>query len=82
MIHEGGHYRLYIENPIWPDRSAPKAQAIQTLTERWSRIVERFIRRFPDQWVWMHDRWKTKAAPQAERVELRFDPALQFERAG
>lgn len=60
MIHEQDHYRLFIEDPIWPDEGTPKEEAIRNMTERWCRIVERYVRLFPDQWVWMHNRWKTK----------------------
>ena len=39
------------------DRKNPKA--IIENTQRWSKIVENHIRKYPDQWVWMHKRWKT-----------------------
>ncbi len=61
MIHEGDQYRLYLEDPIWPDENLDKEESTKQLTETWSRVVERYIRRFPDQWVWMHNRWKTKS---------------------
>ena len=60
MIHERSQYRLYIEDPIWPDGTLGKDEAVKQMTEKWSRIVENYVRCFPDQWVWMHDRWKTK----------------------
>ena len=29
-------------------------------TQKWSDVVESYIRCYPDQWVWMHRRWKTQ----------------------
>jgi len=29
-------------------------------TERFARITENIIRKFPEQWVWIHARWKTR----------------------
>ncbi len=60
MIHEGDQYRLYLEDLILPDPDINKEEAVKQMTEAWSKVVERYIRQFPNQWVWMHDRWKTK----------------------
>jgi KDO2-lipid IV(A) lauroyltransferase len=30
-------------------------------TRRWSTVIESYIREHPEQWVWMHKRWKTRA---------------------
>ncbi len=60
MIHEGDRYRLLIEDPIWPMEHESREEAVKLMTETWSRVVERYVERYPDQWVWMHNRWKTK----------------------
>jgi Kdo2-lipid IVA lauroyltransferase/acyltransferase len=31
-------------------------------TKKWSAVIESYIRKYPEQWVWMHKRWKTKVA--------------------
>ena len=59
LIHEGEGYRLFVEGPIEPLPSHSKEEAIEAMTVAWSQVVERFIRKFPDQWVWMHHRWRT-----------------------
>ncbi|OGW87014.1 MAG: hypothetical protein A3C35_00630 [Omnitrophica bacterium RIFCSPHIGHO2_02_FULL_46_11] len=66
MMHEGDHYRLFVEEPIWPSQEESKEKAVKMMTEAWSQIVERYVRLFPNQWVWMHNRWKTKAEPQTK----------------
>ena len=59
LVHEAERYRLYLGDPIWPERGKPREIAIRDMTEAWSSVVERTVRQFPDQWVWMHNRWKT-----------------------
>lgn len=60
MIREGNRYRLVLEEPIWPAAlHGSRDEAVQEFTEKWSAVMEKFIRAYPDQWGWMHDRWKT-----------------------
>jgi Kdo2-lipid IVA lauroyltransferase/acyltransferase len=33
---------------------------VHTLTSRLTKIVEERIRQYPDQWLWIHKRWKTR----------------------
>ena len=53
-----------------------KDEAVQSMTEVWSKVVERYVRRYPDQWAWMHNRWKTK-----NRSEIKSKEPVYFERA-
>jgi len=29
-------------------------------TQRFTKVVEDVVREYPDQWFWIHQRWKTK----------------------
>jgi KDO2-lipid IV(A) lauroyltransferase len=29
-------------------------------TQRFAKVIEEIIRKHPDQWVWIHKRWKTR----------------------
>jgi KDO2-lipid IV(A) lauroyltransferase len=56
---EGPGYRLSMEEvpvPQGEDRDALAVQLTAALSER----IEAAIRRTPEQWVWMHQRWKTR----------------------
>ncbi len=60
MVREAGRYRLaYDQEVIRVPRDASEEDLVR-LTEQWSKALERLIRRYPGQWAWMHDRWKTK----------------------
>ncbi len=41
------------------------AEAIQQIMEAYNRKLEAWIRAYPDQWFWMHRRWKTR--PETEQ---------------
>ena len=72
VIREGERYRLILEEPIYPEIiRGSKEETIQEFTERWSAIVERYIRKYPEQWAWMHDRWKT--APE-QKIQQKIYP--------
>lgn len=60
MIREKNRYRLIVEDPIVPIQRSTKEETIQYNTERWSRLIESYIRKYPEQWVWLHKRWKTR----------------------
>lgn len=54
-------HRMVFHEPILPDPSSPEAEEVPRLTQAFTRVLEQAIRRRPDQWVWIHDRWKHKA---------------------
>jgi KDO2-lipid IV(A) lauroyltransferase len=35
-----------------------KDEKIATLTQCYNDIIERAIKEVPEQWFWMHDRWR------------------------
>jgi len=61
LMRVGDRYQLHVEEPIWVEMRASREETIQEYTARWSQVIEEKIRAYPDQWVWMHRRWKTKA---------------------
>ena len=64
FIHreDGGRHVLRalpaIEPP--PDRSE---ESIRKATQHYTRIIEDAVREHPDQWIWIHRRWKTQPRP-------------------
>lgn len=53
-------YKIIWGDKIQPQIETTKAAALQKYTERWMKDVEDMIRQYPEQWGWMHDRWKTQ----------------------
>ncbi|MDP3790633.1 MAG: lysophospholipid acyltransferase family protein [Candidatus Omnitrophota bacterium] len=60
VIREGNRHRFVVEKPVELINTGNKEADIVTNTQKWSDVVESYIRRYPEQWVWVHKRWKTK----------------------
>lgn len=71
LIPEGDRYRLVFEEPIIPDRDAPRREETLRLTRAWSTRFEARIRAHPDLWVWIHDRWSTTPEQLVKRKQRR-----------
>ena len=53
-------YRLCFEPAVELVRTGDDATDIRENTQRFTRVVENCVRRNPDQWLWLHRRWKTR----------------------
>jgi KDO2-lipid IV(A) lauroyltransferase len=53
-------YRLRFEPAIELQRSGNEERDILENTARFTRAVEDYVRRHPDQWLWVHMRWRTR----------------------
>jgi len=60
------HHRIEIFDEIPVQRSADAAADITENTLRFTRAVETMVRRYPEQFLWMHRRYRTRprGAPQ------------------
>jgi KDO2-lipid IV(A) lauroyltransferase len=55
-------YRLRFEPPLELIRTGEAERDIFENTQRFARVTEEIIRKYPEQWVWLHARWKTRPA--------------------
>jgi KDO2-lipid IV(A) lauroyltransferase len=42
------------------------AEAIAKATQRYTDVIESVVRAHPEQWIWMHRRWRTQPAPSRQ----------------
>lgn len=51
--------RIIIEEPIFVEKTPDKEEDIRKLTQAYTRVLEEYIRKYPDHWFWPHRRWKS-----------------------
>lgn len=52
-------YKFIIENEIPLVMTGNRRKDMEENTRRFHAIIEKYIKKYPTQWVWMHNRWKT-----------------------
>ncbi|HWY42113.1 MAG TPA: lysophospholipid acyltransferase family protein [Candidatus Sulfotelmatobacter sp.] len=53
-------YKLRFDPAVELAETGNQEQDIFENTQRFAKIIEAIIRKYPDQWVWVHARWKTR----------------------
>jgi KDO2-lipid IV(A) lauroyltransferase len=54
-----GRYRFIYEHPVDPPR-ADTPDAVREFTQRCTDVLEMYVRRHPELWMWMHRRWRDR----------------------
>jgi KDO2-lipid IV(A) lauroyltransferase len=73
-----GRYRMIYERPVEPPPDAAE-DAIHEFTQRCSDVLEMYVRRHPELWLWMHRRWRDSGAPAAHDMFPSAQPDLTSE---
>ncbi len=55
-------HKIIIEPPLTIEEGKDDKETIFINTERITRIIEQYIRAYPQEWGWMHRRWKSRPA--------------------
>jgi KDO2-lipid IV(A) lauroyltransferase len=53
-------YKIIVKEPIELTFSGNKEKDIIETTQKYTKVLESIIREYPGQWLWMHDRWKSR----------------------
>ncbi len=61
-----GHHTVHLELIDHSDLDGVTEENIEILTQRHASALEKSVRKWPDHWLWMHKRWKTK--PPVETI--------------
>jgi Kdo2-lipid IVA lauroyltransferase/acyltransferase len=52
-----GRYRIIYEHAVQPP-AGESPEALHDFTQRCTDVLEMYVRRYPDLWLWMHRRWR------------------------
>ncbi len=63
-----GRHRLIIEPAVPLARTGDPDRDVVLNTERFTRVIEAYVQKYPEQWLWVHRRWATQPPPGSPHV--------------
>jgi KDO2-lipid IV(A) lauroyltransferase len=67
MIRQGATYCMHVADVILLEDYASAPDAVRAITQRFTSALERLVRVAPEQYFWVHRRWKHQPKPRAAR---------------
>jgi len=65
LQRDGEDYVFRLQKPLdTAELTGTREENIRETALFYTRAIEKFILDAPEQWFWMHERWKTKAKPE------------------
>ena len=64
-------YRLCFERPVELVRTGDLERDILENTRKFTKVLEDIIRKYPEQWVWVHGRWNTRPSGEPPVYDFR-----------
>lgn len=55
-------YVVYLEPPVEYESGDDSDENVRELTQKITCVVEKYVRKYPEQWLWIHKRWNTRPA--------------------
>ncbi len=71
IIREGlNKHRIIFEKPIGIEKGIDRGKYILDFTQATTTLTESYIRKYPEQWFWVHRRWKTKPKNLSKKARM------------
>jgi KDO2-lipid IV(A) lauroyltransferase len=70
IVREGSLYRAEIGPEVPLIKTGDKTKDVEANTQQYNDVIEAFVRRYPDQWFWVHQRWKTRPYKPWPKTDL------------
>jgi Kdo2-lipid IVA lauroyltransferase/acyltransferase len=65
LLLPDGRYRLVYDPPLQWQPTGDRQADIAAVTQELTRVIESWVRAAPEQWLWIHRRWKTQPSEQS-----------------
>ncbi len=72
-----GRYLVEFEAPVPLSLSGDLKKDVLVNTARFNAVIERAVRRAPEQWLWVHRRWNLKDIPEEVRKKQDALPGME-----
>lgn len=61
FMHRDAHgmHTLIVKGPFYVEKTKNKREDVRKMTQKLVKMTEDHIREYPEQWFWLHDRWKS-----------------------
>jgi len=69
MFREGSRHRVVVEPPVISETMEDRDEDVLARTKQYAAWTEDVIRRHPEQWMWLHNRWKTRPPGEEQTKE-------------
>ena len=67
-LRDGKDYKIIIKPEQTIKRTDNFEKDLYNITEKCNRVLEEIIREHKDQWIWLHNRWRTRAEGKHEET--------------
>ena len=68
---DSDRHKLVIEKHFYLEQKATDEETIQYNVQKLTNIIEKYIRKYPHEWGWMHRRWKSRPQSVADEELAR-----------
>ena len=53
-----GRFEVHFEPPVEEQLTGDRERDLRTLTQAYTDVIDRWVAKYPEQWLWVHRRWK------------------------
>jgi KDO2-lipid IV(A) lauroyltransferase len=64
-VGRGVRFKIIVGRPIYPNADAPVTEETLRITADFTAQLEEWVRAYPEQYLWLHRRWKSMPGPRS-----------------
>jgi KDO2-lipid IV(A) lauroyltransferase len=62
-------HAVVVEDVILPEEYESRPDAVKAITQRYTAALERLVRAYPEQYFWLHRRWKHRPTLRVKKAK-------------